>query len=133
MTDETRSFVRERAADLCEYCKIHQRYYPDSTFHIEHIVAKQHDGSDSQDNLALAYHFCNGKKGPNLSGMDPDTGELTRWFHPRNDSWHEHFRLDTNGEVVGFTAIGRTTASVLGMNSRIRVQIRREIFRLQEG
>ena len=66
----------------------------------------------------------------NLAGIAPDTGALTRLFHPRTDVWEEHFRLDENGQILGLTAIGRTTAYVLDMNSEIRIHIRQEILRL---
>lgn len=130
MDSETREFVRRRAGYRCEYCRVHQQYYPDFTFHVEHIVARQHGGQDDPDNLVLACHLCNNKKGPNLADLAPDTGELTRLFHPRTDIWEEHFHLDENGEIVGLTAIGSTTAYVLGMNSEIRRRIRLEMIRL---
>lgn len=130
MEDATKEFVRQRADNRCEYCKVHQRYYPDSTFHIEHIIARQHRGAEDVANLALACHLCNRKKGPNLSGLDPDTGELTRLFNPRADVWIDHFRID-DGFIIGLTPIGRTTAEVLGMNSSIRVQIRLRIAQLE--
>jgi hypothetical protein len=132
MDEETKSFVRSRAIDRCEYCRIHQRIYPDFTFHIEHIVARQHGGRDEADNLALACHLCNKKKGPNLSGVDPDTGVLTRLFHPRTDQWNEHFRAAENGHIMGLTDVGRTTVQLLDMNSEIRTRIRLEIRRLGE-
>ena len=133
MDNTTREVVRQRAANFCEYCRVHQRYYPDFRFHIEHITARQHGGNDSVDNLALACHLCNGKKGPNLSGIDPDTGALTRLFNPRTDSWEKHFHLNPSGEIVGLTAIGRTTVSLLGMNGEIRIQIRQAIIRHEEN
>lgn len=131
MDDETREFVRARAENRCEYCRVHQRFYPDFRFHVEHVVARQHRGPDDAENLALACHLCNNKKGPNLSGIDPDTRDLTQLFHPRADAWEEHFRENDNGQLVGLTDIGRTTVYVLGMNSDIRIQIRREIRRLK--
>ena len=131
MDDETKQFVRQRAEDRCEYCGVHQRYYPDFTFHIEHIVARQHRGPDEPENLAFACHLCNNKKGPNLSGIDPDTGELTRLFNPRTDAWNTHFRLGDDGFILGLTPIGRTTAYVLGINVAVRVQIRRVIAQLE--
>ena len=130
MDDATKHFTRQRAHNRCEYCGVHQQYYPDSTFHIEHIVARQHGGSEDAANLALACHLCNNKKGPNLSGIDSDTSELIRLFNPRTDVWNEHFRLEDSGFIVGLTPIGRTTAYVLGMNSGIRVQIRLRIAQL---
>ena len=100
----------------CEYWRIHQKIYPDFTFHIEHIVAKQHGGRDEADNLALSCHLCNSKKGPNLSGLDPDTGLLTRLLHPRTDRWNEHFRDAENGHILGLTDVGRTTVHFLDIN-----------------
>ena len=133
MDEETKQFVRQRAGNRCEYCRVHQRHYPDFTFHIEHIIARQHRGSDDADNMALACHLCNRKKGPNLSDLDLDTGALTRLFHPRTDTWEGHFLIEDSGLIVGRTAIGRTTADLLGMNADIRIQIRREIRRLEAG
>jgi hypothetical protein len=74
-------------------------------------VPRQHEGGDAAENLALACHHCNLHKGPNLSGLDPQTGELTRLFHPRRDRWPEHFS-EHDGEVTGLTAIGRATAKL---------------------
>ena len=53
MDADTRTFVRVRAGDRCEYCLIHQEYV-EFPHHVEHIIAKQHGGADSPDNLALA-------------------------------------------------------------------------------
>lgn len=131
MDNASKVLVRQRAKHFCEYCRVHQRDYPDTTFHMEHIIARQHGGDDSTDNLALACHLCNLKKGPNVAGMDPVNGELTRLFNPRLDNWQEHFKLERSGEIIGLTAIGRTTANLLGMNTAIRVQMRREISHLE--
>lgn len=127
MDEETRRLVRTRASQRSEYCRIHQSLYPDFTFHVEHIVARQHGGRDEPDNLALSCHLCNSKKGPNLSSLDPDTGLLTRLFHPRADRWNEHFREADDGRILGLTKVGRTTVHLLGMNSEIRTRIRREV------
>lgn len=131
MDDETRRLVRHRAGNRCEYCKVHQQFYPDFTFHIEHIVAKQHHGSDGVENLGLACHLCNQKKGPNLSGIDPESGILVQLFNPRTQIWEHHLRVETMGVIAGLTAIGRATVEVLGMNSETRIAIRREILQLE--
>ena len=131
MDDETKEFVRIRAGNRCEYCRIPQRCYPRWTFHVEHIVARQHEGSDKPENLGLACHLCNRKKGPNLSGVDPATKKLTGLFNPRTDTWEDHFRLEPSGYIVGLSDVGRTTTHVLGMNAESRVHIRREISRLE--
>ena len=122
METATRSQVRARAGDRCEYCRIHQRQYV-LTFHVEHIVARQHGGSDDAANLALACHACNRYKGPNLAGLDPDTGHLTRLFHPRTDAWTTHFVLQA-GRILGRTPVGRATVQVLNMNQPERVRTR---------
>lgn len=131
MDDETKGFVRARAGHRCEYCGIHQRFYPRWTFHVEHIVARQHGGRDDPDNLALACHLCNRKKGPNLSGVDPATNQLTRLFNPRADTWEHHFRLESSGRIVGLSDIGRTTTHLLDLNAESRIQIRRAIGTLE--
>jgi 5-methylcytosine-specific restriction endonuclease McrA len=77
MDTATRDFVRRRADDCCEYCQLRQEH-SQLTHHIEHIVAKQHGGSDHAENLALACHRCNLRKGPNLTGIDPHTSEVAR-------------------------------------------------------
>ena len=90
MDADTRTFVRVRAGNHCEYCLIHQEHV-EFPHHIEHIIAKQHGGDDSSDNLALACARCNAFKGPNLSGIDPDSGQLVPLFNPRHHEWAEHF------------------------------------------
>lgn len=117
-----RQFVRQRAANQCEYCHLPQRSEP-LTFHIEHVIACQHGGADVAENLALACHQCNLHKGPNLSGLDPETGELTRLFHPRLDQWTDHF-IHQAGAIIGLTAIGRTTVRLLRMNEDGRLELR---------
>ena len=110
MDPALRDFVRERAGHRCEYCHLPQAVEPFFTYHIEHIVARQHGGGDDDLNLALACYDCNSHKGPNLTAFDPSTGSLVRLFQPRQDNWDEHFEL--NGIViVGRTAIGRATAA----------------------
>jgi 5-methylcytosine-specific restriction endonuclease McrA len=75
MDAATRRLVRERASNRCEYCRIHQDDEPFFRLHVEHIVARQRHGSDDADNLALSCHHDNDHKGPNLSGIDPQTGQ----------------------------------------------------------
>jgi hypothetical protein len=94
-----------------------------ATFHVEHIIARQHGGSDDLSNLALACDRCNLHKGPNLAAIDPQTGSVAILFHPRRDSWNEHFRW-ANAEIVGQTPSGRATVQLLHMNSKRRLQLR---------
>jgi hypothetical protein len=110
-----RRFVRERAADRCEYCRLPQIAI-DLTFHVEHVIARQHGGPDDDSNLSLACDRCNLNKGPNLSAIDPVTGELVRLFHPRQDPWTVHFEV-VGDLVIGTTEIGRATVQLLQMNA----------------
>lgn len=120
-----RDLIRSRAGLCCEYCRLPQ-IYSELAHHIEHIVAKQHGGSDEADNLALACHRCNLHKGPNLSGIDPRSGQVAPLFNPRHEGWLDHFSFD--GEwIVGLTATGRATIQVLAMNDPRRRELRREI------
>lgn len=122
MDDKTTLLVRTRAGLRCEYCRLPERYYTE-LFQIEHIVARSHGGGDDHHNLALACRHCNLHKGTNLSGIDPLTSRLTRLFNPRTDNWAEHFTIQ-RGVVCGLTAVGRTTVSVLNMNTDRRSELR---------
>lgn len=101
---------------------------PFSTFQIEHIIPRKHGGDDDPTNLALACNRCNAHKGSNLTGIDPETGEIVRLFNPREHSWAEHFRL-VDVTLVGLTAVGRTTVRVLNMNDGRRVRLRAALRR----
>ena len=94
MKESLRWFIRNRARELCEYCHFPEAfsYLP---FQVDHIIAEKHRGKDSRSNLAWACYYCNSYKGPNVAGIDPKTNLPVRLFHPRQDSWADHF----NGEV----------------------------------
>ena len=125
MDPATRTFVRTRANNRCEYCLLPQDA-SSLRHHIEHIVPRQHGGSDDSSNLALACHRCNFSKGPNLTGIDPMTGEIVPLFDPRRNGWGDHFRF--RGPVIeGLTPLGRTTIKVLSMNDTRRIE-RRELL-----
>ena len=96
------------------------------SFHVEHIVARQHGGSDDLDNLALSCRRCNLYKGPNLSALDPETGHHTVLFNPRLDRWPDHF-THAEGVIVGRTPVGRATVALLRMNDEPRSDLRRDI------
>ena len=126
-----RDQVRQRARNRCEYCRLRQEHDRFHSFHVEHVIARKHGGTDDLDNLALACHQCNLHKGTNLTGRDPDTNEGVRLFDPRKDRWSIHFARD-GSRIAGRTAIGRTTAWVLQMNSDERVELRRILSELGE-
>ena len=82
-----------------------------------------HGGEDDLDNLALACIDCNLHKGPNLTGVDPETGLITSLFHPRHQHWEDHFEW-RGISLFGKTPIGRTTIRVLNMNSEDQLTLR---------
>src|SRR5262249_46343434 len=86
MKRAVRRFVRRRAGYRCEYCRLHESDQPLLSFHIEHIVAKKHHGSDRPDNLAWACLECNLGKSSNLSGRDTESGRVLVLFNPLNSS-----------------------------------------------
>lgn len=123
MDQALRFLVRRRAGDACEYCRLPQSASPYVRFHVEHIMARQHGGSDADDNLALACSFCNYHKGPNIAGVDPESGRLVRLFHPRQDRWSEHFAWQ-GAALMGRTDVSRATIVVLQINHRQRIELR---------
>lgn len=126
MDGTIRNLVRQRAGDVCEYCRLLQAAQPWARFHIEHVRPRQHQGTDDLDNLCLACGHCNRYKGPNLASIDPVTNELTPLFNPRIDRWAEHFLLSEH-RILGVSSVGRVTVAVLNINAADRVQLRREL------
>lgn len=126
MDAATRRLVRARAGNRCEYCGLSQDHQSFPAFPVDHIIARQHGGTDDAENLALSCYHCNLHKGPNLTGIDPESGAITALFHPRRSVWEEHFVV-RDALIVGLTAVGRTTVYVLAMNAADRVQLRREL------
>jgi hypothetical protein len=122
MDAQSRHYVRQRAGNRCEYCRMKQQF-DELVFQIEHIIPRKHHGPDAKDNLALACFSCNNHKGPNLTGLDPITGELSRLFNPRANKWEDHFAWD-GALLVGRTPIGRATIDVLAINLPYRLELR---------
>jgi hypothetical protein len=76
-----------------------------------------------ESNLALSCHPCNLHKGPNLTAIDPDTRAVVSLFHPRQQTWEQHFILQ-GPLVVGLTPTGRATVRLMSMNDPQRVRLR---------
>ena len=127
MNEALKRLVWDRAQSACEYCRLPQSLDV-LPFQIDHVIAEQHHGPTVAENLALSCLNDNLHKGPNIGGLDPDTGLLTRLFHPRQDIWEEHFAW-VGPVLTGRTAIGRTTIDVLVMNAPERVEVRRLLIR----
>ena len=119
--------VRRRARFRCEYCLLPEALV-NTPFQLDHIIAQSHGGEATADNLAFACFHCNNFKGPNVAGVDPDTGEIVRLFHPRRDEREVHFGSD--GErFVGLTPVGRATIRKLRLNHPLRLAVRRSLLR----
>lgn len=121
--------VWQRASHRCEYCQLPQSASV-LTFQIDHIIALKHNGQTVESNLALTCCYCNSFKGPNIAGLDPDTGKLAALFHPRRDRWHRHFRW-SGAILTGRTSVGRVTVTVLEINFPDRVEHRQSL--IEEG
>ena len=120
-----RQLVSDRASGKCEYCLIHQDF---SIFshEVDHAVAIKHGGSSNEENLVLSCLPCNRHKGSDLTSIDPITQEITPLFNPRSHKWLDHFQLNESN-IIGLTAIGRTTIFLLKLNEPKRLLIRQAL------
>ncbi len=122
-SSDTRELVQRRAQGACEYCRLPQSasILPHQ---VDHIIGRQHRGSDDVDNLCLCCIRCNLKKGPNIASIDPETSAIVALYHPRRQSWGEHFSVGSDGIVHGMTAEGRATVQLVEMNDEDRARLR---------
>jgi 5-methylcytosine-specific restriction endonuclease McrA len=118
--------VWRRANSICEYCHL-PHGFDASPFHIDHIIARKHNGLSVAANLALACYQCNLYKGPNIAGLDPQTNTLCPLFNPRQDIWSQHFTWQ-GAQLIGLTDVGRTTISVLQINEPTRLSHRESLI-----
>jgi len=123
MKEAARQEVRRQAGFRCEYCGIQERHLTFSAFHLDHVVARQHGGTDAAENVAWSCQECNLLKGTNLTGIDPDTGATVHLYHPRKDRWQDHFSI-VGDRLVGLTPTGRATVWLLRMNAPKRIELR---------
>src|SRR5579862_9695311 len=106
-----REVVRQCAILQCEYCQLPQAATR-LPHEIDHIRALKHRGATTLSNTCLSCSYCNGAKGSNVAGYDPETGEL---INPRLDAWAEHFYWE-GPVLLGKTPKGRATIDVLRIN-----------------
>jgi hypothetical protein len=121
--------VWRRANAACEYCHLPQALSL-IAFEIDHIVAKKHGELTEDSNLCLACFYCNSYKGPNVAGVTAETRKVVRLFHPRHDTWDDHFEW-RGVELRAKTEIGSVTIAVLNINHADCLAMR-EAFR-EEG
>lgn len=118
----TARLVEERALGRCEYCGMHQALQG-ATFHVEHVQPKAHGGTWDLENLAWCCPSCNLHKSDRTEAPDPESGVAVALFHPRRDSWPDHFEWHGD-RLVGKTPIGRATIRALDLNHSRRLRIR---------
>ncbi|TVR18761.1 MAG: HNH endonuclease [Anaerolineaceae bacterium] len=123
ISNQQKLLIRHRAANCCEYCRLGEGGRL-ARFHIDHIIAIKHDGTDTDDNLCLACPKCNAHKGENIAAADPETAKATFLFHPRRQVWKEHFSINADATISGLTPEGRATVAVLRINDDKRVKQR---------
>jgi len=120
-----RQQVAERAQGCCEYCFTQRRFSSDS-FSVEHIIPRSRGGTSEPGNLALPCQGCNNHKSRHVGGVDPISGAEVALYHPRTDTWSEHFAWTNDyTEIVGLSARGRATVLRLHLNRPEVVALRR--------
>ena len=116
--------VRERAQYRCEYCQSSE-WLTGQHCQIDHIIPRSQGGSTESDNLCLACAACNGSKLDRIDALDPESGEVIALFNPRRQQWSDHFAWGEEGaHIVGLTACGRATISLLKLNRPLTVAAR---------
>jgi len=116
--------ILELASGRCEYCRLPESHSPNS-FAVDHIQPRSRQGDDEIENLALSCPGCNGAKYNKTQAIDPATDALVPLFHPRNQSWNDHFGWsDDDLRVVGLTETGRATIAALDLNREGVVNLR---------
>lgn len=111
--EDKKRIIYQEANGCCEYCQtcevnIGQR------MHVDHITP---NSNNNMDNLCLACWNCNTSKGVETQAIDPLTNEIVALYNPRKHLWANHFAWTKfNTEILGITAIGRSTVKCLKMN-----------------
>lgn len=120
-----RDEVRERARGFCEYCRCRQIHSFD-TFEIDHIIPRAAGGETVSENLCCTCPGFNSSKHDRIEALDPETKRRVPLFNPRRQHWKRHFRWSEDGaEIIGKTAVGRTTVEALRMNRPNVIAFRR--------
>lgn len=120
-----RQRVAEQARHRCGYC-LTTELLIGAPMEIEHIIPLALGGRTEENNLWLACSLCNQHKGIRMIAPDPLTDEFVPLFNPRHQRWLDHFTWSTDFErVLGMTAIGRATVTVIQLNRPLLVRSRR--------
>ena len=132
ITSALREAVVRRANGCFEYCRSHVRFAPQA-ISIEHIIPRSLGGATTLVHLAFACQGCNNHKYTKTHGTDPLGGAVVPLFHPRRDTWTEHFIWsDDYSLMIGRTPSGRATVEALRLNHPGVVGLRRVLFEVGE-
>jgi hypothetical protein len=102
------------------------------SFHCDHVIPRAKGGLTTLDNLCYACPRCNLRKADLTTGMDPLTGDLISLFHPRQQTWSDHFAWSSDYlYILGLTSSGRATVDVLQLNDEVLRRARHLWLRLK--
>ena len=139
LSEREREAVKRRAGYRCEYCRIvgwelqADHIVPRSP-HRHPIGAGAAVNLDDPENLAAACAHCNRLKGDFTTGRDPLSGREVRLFHPRRDTWDEHFAWSGDYlRILPLSDVGGATIARLRMNDPILVRQRRLLRQAMVG
>ena len=122
---ELRRLLEEADDGQCVYCQTRI----DNTGQAltsDPIIPVVNGGGTNFLNLCRACRHCNESKGEQTYAIDPLTGETIALYHPRQQSWNDHFAWDQTGtRLLGRTATGRATIIALDMNNALILFARR--------
>jgi hypothetical protein len=120
-----RQRVREQARHRCGYC-LSQERITGQPLDVDHIIPEARGGPTEEGNLWLMCGKCNQYKGDAVIVPDPLTGEQVPLFNPRAQAWVDHFAWSPEGDrIIGLTAIGRATVTLVKLNRVELVNARR--------
>lgn len=126
ISKEMEARVREIANHRCGYCLSPQKYVM-GKLEMEHLWPRSKGGTDEEENLWIACRLCNGFKGDQTHGFDPETEITVSLFNPRKQIWSEHFAWSEDGtHIIGLTVYGRATVNALELNNAIAVIVRQQ-------
>lgn len=120
-----RQQVIATARQCCEYCQTQQQLIG-MPLVIDHIYPQALGGSSTLSNLAASCYRCNQFKGAKTDGIDPLFNQAARLFHPRKQTWADHFIWADGGiQISGSTSVGRVTVDALKLNNPHIVEARK--------
>ena len=120
-----RAAVAEDDKHLCAYCQSAVAIVG-MPFEIDHVIPESLGGLTVRENLCLCCSACNERKSCRTVAIDSLTRKRATLFHPRRQTWSQHFRwIDDGLRIEGLTPTGRATVLALQLNRPILETARR--------